>query len=847
MTSKASTRYDSIHNSAEPDRVYETASGRGRAGLTFAAQHASQEDMYSRTLGVSSLFVENLAQEVRQTKLRDETLYLRVNVAREDFPATSADIKISYRQSAAQAAWRVFLVDVRVALKIEFVESILDRMDLAPVNRVVSLRDGGQYYVKQREASAILEVIESGKLPQQVSWAITEGINIAKDNLLESGRNQTVMDRRIDTIINLPMIRENQRESCFAVLDAENAQDVLDAVDAMMHSIDLPPDEMKIALARKARVEEEARLAEEARVEVMNNALAKGATAAELLALNSAEAYKPEVVELKTYDKEVDIVLVHRLALESLSRLAARKPEALSETAHASYDFIQQTLVRFRDEIDIVLMAVKLIGELCEYLLLERRAMYIVIFDTVQCYAPPPLFYIPRVVHRLLSSDELAEEERIFNSQFVMEDDDDDELGKDGAPEDDESKMRRQLEALGVRIVGEEPEAVDDDSTVDEAKVEEEEEEDCVEQEEEVEDVLVRRPGEKKAWKGSVGYVGKLYRKKLSEREDASFNELFGGDDEDGTPNVPGLIKKKKSAFRPAKFTLRPLPWTKGITHRGFVGNEKYRNGLILLQCFATVYKLLTISFGYREQAFDLFLHEEVADIAVVSVGLPRLLEYVIWIIDVMYLDGFMNEEEDEATIDPSMQVTVPRVEAVLVANNNCDDGISSAGEGDDVSIDPVTGMVIDAVSTVTQPSVDLDGLNRELAAPEVNLGDPDEVYDPWTAGPVTREEEPNNITVSVCLDPEAKEREEIAKKIAQGIPGFTNTKLQRAMGERAFNRRYRGRPKDIVIIALALISRHCDLAQRDRELADKWLAIFDDCSASFRFLVRRGEGLNGL
>lgn len=797
--------------------------------------------MYRRTLGVSSLFVENLAQEVRQTQLTDDTLHITVNVAREDFPAISADIKIAYRQSAAQAGWRTFLVDVRMALNLEFIESILDRMDLAPVNRVVSLRDKGTYFVKQREASAILEVIESGKLPQQISWAVTEGINIAKDNLAESGRNQTVMDRRIDTIINLPMIRENQRESSFAVLDAENAQEVLDAVDAMMHSIDLPPDEMKIALARKARVEEEARLAEEARVDVMNNALARGATAAELLALNSAETYKPEVVELTTYDKEVDIVLVHRLALESLSRLVARNPEALSETAHTSYEFVERTLVRFRDEIDIVLMAVKLIGELCEYLLLQRRAIYIVIFDTVQCYAPAPLFYIPRVVHRLLSPEELAEEERIFNSQFVMEDDDDDDdLGKDRAPEDDEAKMRKQLEALGVRIVGEEPEALDDDSTVDEVK-EEEEEEGFVEQEEEVEDVLVRRPGEKKAWKGSVGYVGKLYRKKLSERKDASLDELFGGGGDDD--NVPGL-KKKKSAFRPAKFTLRPLPWTKGITHRGFVGNEKYRHGLILLQCFATVYKLLTISFGYREQAFDLFLHEEVADIAVVSVGLPRLLEYVIWIIDVMYLDGFLNEEEDEVTIDPSMQVTLPK--AAAAAHNASDEGMP-AGDGDDVSIDPVTGMEIEAVSTVTQPSVDLDGLNRELAAPEVNLGDPDEEYEPWTAGPVTREEEPNNITVSVCLDPEAKEREEVAKKIAQGIPGFTNTKLQQAMGERAFNRRYRGRPKDIVIIALALISRHCDLAQRDRELADKWLAVFDDCSASYRFLVRRGEGLNAL
>ena len=845
-TSKASTRYDSIKNNPEPAKIYDAA-GAGRAGLTFEKQGEAQLEIYKRTLTVSSLFIENLAQELRQTQLRDETLHLTVSVAREDFPSVSADVKITYLQSAMQAAWRVFLVDVRLALKVDFIESILDRMDLAPINRLVSLRDGGQYFCKQREASAILEVIESGKLPQQVSWPITQGINVAKSNLLESGMNQTLMDKRIDAIIKMPMIRENQRETCFALLDAANAQEILSAMDAMMHAVDLPPDELKIALTKKAQYEEEARLAEEARVDAMNAALARGATAAELLAFNSAEAIKAIDVPLKTYDREVDIVLLHRVALESLSRLVMNNPEALMDTAHMSFEFIEQTLVRFRDEIDIVLMAVKLLGELCEYLLIKRRAMYIVIFDTVQCYAPPPLFYLPRIVHRLLSPEELAEEERIFNSQFVMDDDDDMEpVAADEA--NVEARLQRQLEAMGVRVIEGEPEVVDDDSTVDEAQEEEEEEQDEEMVEEVVDDVLVLRPGEKKPWKCSVGFTGKPYRKKLSERDDASFDELFGGDDD--VPTVPGLTKKK-NMFKPAKFTLRPLPWTKGIIHRGFNGNQNYKNGMILQQCFATVYKLLVISFGYREQAFDLFLHEEVADVAVVSVGSPRLLEYVVWIIDVMYMDGFAADTEDEVTVDPSMQLSVPRADDVSSrgagvgggGNNGMGAGGGDAGEGDDVSIDPVTGMIINAVSTVTQPSVDLDGLNREVPAPEVNLGDPKEEYERWTAGPIKREDESVNITVSICLDPEAKEREELAKKIAAGVPGVT--KLLSSMGERAFNRRYRGRPKDIVIIALALISQHCDLAPRDRELAKKWLSVFDDCSPSFRFLVRRGEGLN--
>ena len=106
-------------------------------------------------------------------------------------------------------------------LDVEFVDSIVDRKDGAPVNRMLGLRNGGQYFLRQREASAIMEVIQSGKLPEQVSWPVTSGINIAKDNLKESTTYQKTIDDKIDFIINQPMLREQQRETTYDILEAE--------------------------------------------------------------------------------------------------------------------------------------------------------------------------------------------------------------------------------------------------------------------------------------------------------------------------------------------------------------------------------------------------------------------------------------------------------------------------------------------------------------------------------------------------------------------------------------------------------------------------------------------------
>jgi hypothetical protein len=179
----AVSRYDSIPSRPEPKTLRDESDGEGRASLSLSRQRNVQEELFRRTLSKSHLYFQNKEQEARQTTLITEYITLTVNVAREDFPSISADIPIKYSLEAAQSAWRQFLVDVRVALNIEFIEVILDKMDSSPVHRVMRLRPGGQCYVKQREDSAVLEVIVQGKLPEQISWPTTQGITRAKDDL----------------------------------------------------------------------------------------------------------------------------------------------------------------------------------------------------------------------------------------------------------------------------------------------------------------------------------------------------------------------------------------------------------------------------------------------------------------------------------------------------------------------------------------------------------------------------------------------------------------------------------------------------------------------------------------
>lgn len=64
---------------------------------------------------------------------------------------------------------------------------------------------------------------------------------------------------------------------------------------------------------------------------------------------------------------------------------------------------------------------------------------------------------------------------------------------------------------------------------------------------------------------------------------------------------------------------MKSLPIVPGILFRGFPNLMK-RN-MILVQSFATLFKLIDFSFPNRDTAFKLKLHEEIAEIGQVSIN----------------------------------------------------------------------------------------------------------------------------------------------------------------------------------------------------------------------------------
>lgn len=53
--------------------------------------------------------------------------------------------------------------------------------------------------------------------------------------------------------------------------------------------------------------------------------------------------------------------------------------------------------------------------------------------------------------------------------------------------------------------------------------------------------------------------------------------------------------------------------------------------------------------------------------------------------------------------------------------------------------------------------------------------------------------------------------------------------------------------PKDVIILCFAMVSGHGDLELSEKELANKWLHIWDDGTRRYRKLVQRGISIGGL
>jgi len=105
-------------------------------------------------------------------------------------------------------------------------------------------------------------------------------------------------------------------------------------------------------------------------------------------------------------------------------------------------------------------------------------------------------------------------------------------------------------------------------------------------------------------------------------------------------------VKKKR---RKHKFTVTPLPLVPCVQFRGLSGRSK--QNMAMMQSFATLFKMVSQSFGNRDVAFKMGIAEEVSVVVTVCQAMPRVLDYYMWIIDALYRDGFGEISPDELDV----------------------------------------------------------------------------------------------------------------------------------------------------------------------------------------------------
>lgn len=267
---------------------YDAGGGSGRAGLIREELAPKQLDMFKRTITESPYAIENVKQEMRQLSVVEKMETIVVNVAREDFPQINADITVKYLPSTAQASWRQFVRDITVTLDMQFMSDIVERTDHRPVHAILRLKHGAQYLVRQREEAAVLEAIYTGVTPTVVTYPVIQEINTAIEELKFHSSHKDTMRGRVQELITLPATRKQERDASNIILAAQEPQAILDAVHDVM-TINLHAIEMEYRARRDGKDP------------------------------------SPVDPDAPKYDPEVDIVSIHRLALESINRLVLEK------------------------------------------------------------------------------------------------------------------------------------------------------------------------------------------------------------------------------------------------------------------------------------------------------------------------------------------------------------------------------------------------------------------------------------------------------------------------------------------------------------------------------------------
>jgi hypothetical protein len=304
------------------------------------------------------LRLKDLAQEKRQITVKEELTEIEVTVAREDFPLQKAQIKISYFPSSAQEAWGKFLSDVTKALRLDFIHSVVDRGDKAPIFRIIMLKNNSEYLVRQRENSSVLEVLNQGVSPMEISWEVTRDILHVKKDLEFNLRTNPNTQQRVFNLVSKPITSLRQKQFTERLLQTTKPKDIVDDVNKLY----LPG------------------------VETWSPEYTSG-----LVTLNYGDTAR--------LDADYDMVTIHRLSLEHLDRLCARGFEAL--VAKQAIHYVFKAMKELADESDVVAVGLKLVADLSRFLLKQRDGVFTAVLNAMQHYAPPAPSHRPRKPKRL--------------------------------------------------------------------------------------------------------------------------------------------------------------------------------------------------------------------------------------------------------------------------------------------------------------------------------------------------------------------------------------------------------------------------------------------------------------
>mmetsp|Transcript_11155 Transcript_11155/g.18218 ORF Transcript_11155/g.18218 Transcript_11155/m.18218 type:complete len:778 (+) Transcript_11155:84-2417(+) len=632
-----------------------------------------QVTLFTNTLPVYRE-TEECKQELRQTCLVQKPSQVTVHVAREDFLHIRATITVSFIPDAAQGAWADFLDECRNRLGIDFIDSVYDKFDHSPVHRVLRLQEGGHYVIRQREESSVLEVIQSGVRPGKIVWPITKFINTAKDILDDLQTHQPGMENRVERLVNQPQLRSRQRKICQMIIKSSNPEEImkimLELVEQRKPKPSDPPDVVD----------------------------------------------KIEKDNKKKIDSEIDYISIYRIFLETLNRVALRGyMEEAGENSILTY--ILNLIERLKDEVDIVVLGMKLMSDMVKSLALRTDEIFHVIMNCVQKYSPPPQPGFIRVLKRNIPSAEELERRRQAEDERLAQE----------AMEEEERNTRE----LNAKLLAKEKAAEDEKkaavatkvavSTVDLAAKRRQEanrlkvQKRIAKAEKRAKEVAERRRnGGAPILEGDEGAVESSYLPPVKKgtktakvaapkaKKKTYTNPTLSA--EDNTAEAPKAVKKafklpenskrrvehivdpdeeKRNALEKQanqweglgenvawddddvrKGDYEPLPVVEGVKFVGITGDK--RKNLAFTQCVMTMGKFCFTSAAFREYAFSMRIHEELCDVGLVCQHLPTVLTFIIWITDKVLQDQY-NEELMKA------QAAEARQKAMATATKNDD------------------------------------------------------------------------------------------------------------------------------------------------------------------------------